>query len=140
MTGVIRLAERVEKLTGPDREVDGLIACAIFKTVMTDDDLIYLSPICKSDECAPGTYWLVQRSGRSLQTAPSYTASLDAAMTLVPDGFKWRCGYSRHVPHNAEVVDYNSHKGTFIGESDSNRACALTAAAIRSLAAQRGQG
>ena len=34
----------------------------------------------KSDQCAPGTYWLVQRSGMSLRTAPHYTTSLDAKL------------------------------------------------------------
>lgn len=128
------LAERVEKLMGQDREIDALIACAVFKTIMTDDDLIYCDPVRKYEECAPGTYWLVQRSGRSLQTALKLTESLDAAMSLVPEGHLWRCGYSRHVPHNAEVVDYASHKGTFIGESDHSRACALIAACLRAQA------
>ena len=120
MTDLIRLAERVEKLTGRDREVDLEIYRAI-----------YPFPCVALSERAQDAF--------DREKAPKYSASLDAAMTLVPEGFKWRCGYSRHVPHNAEVVDYNSHKGTFIGESDSNRACALTAASLRSLAAQRGQ-
>ena len=84
MDDVRELIERLERASGPDRELDGEIACAIFKTIGTDDDLIYRSPIRRYDQCAPGTYWLVSRSGRSLQTAPHYTGSIDAAMRLVP--------------------------------------------------------
>ena len=133
---LIALAEKVERLTGPDRRVDGLIACAIFKTVKTDDDLIYLSPICKSDECAPGTYWLVQRSGRSLQTAPSYTASLDVAMTLVPKCYDWSLFFDNGAalagcqPASEDGCDITDTPGA-------TPALALTAAALRALSSQR---
>jgi hypothetical protein len=39
------------------------------------------------DNYTVGTYWLVQRSGSSIRTAPHFITSLDAAMELVPDGF-----------------------------------------------------
>lgn len=83
------LIERLERASGPDRELDGLIACAVFETVYRPDDLIYVVPIRKDDECAAGTYWNVSRSGRSLQTAPAYTASIDNALMIVPEGHDW---------------------------------------------------
>jgi hypothetical protein len=53
---MLALADRVESLTGPDREVDGLIERV-------------LHPNWESDDCA-------------FDDPPIYTASLDAAMTL----------------------------------------------------------
>lgn len=67
---------------------------------------------------------------------PRYTGSIDAALTLVPDGFKWKLGYSRHVPCVATLVDYRPHApvgrscGTFYAEVDSNHSIALCIAAI----------
>ena len=86
MSSLSELIERVENASGKDRELDAAIACAIFKTIKTDDDLIYRVPVRKCDDCAAGTYWHVSRSGRSLHTAPLYTGSIDAALTLVPEG------------------------------------------------------
>lgn len=53
---LLELADRVEQATGPDRDLDGEIHSGIGKR---DQQWSY---------------------------APSYTASLDAAMTLVPEG------------------------------------------------------
>lgn len=126
MVDLLALADRVEKLTGPDRVVDALIADAIRWWPEGFNRIDYFGrDRRRNDKASP----LPEKID-----CPQWSASLDAAMTLVPEGFKWRCGYSRHVPHNAEVVDYNNHKGTFIGESDFNRACAITAACLRARA------
>lgn len=58
MTDLLQLAERVEKATGPDRELDVLIRDTVFHPCIN-----------------PGA---------------EYTASLDAAMTLVPEGAAYR--------------------------------------------------
>lgn len=77
------LLERVEKAEGPDRELDALIEVATFKTISTDDDLIYAKPVHRDDNCAKGTFWRKSRSGASLHTAPEYTDSIDGAVALV---------------------------------------------------------
>lgn len=77
------LRERVEKATGPDREIDALLEVETTPIVASDDDLIYLLPIHRDDHCKAGTYWRKARSGASLHTAPLYTASVDAALALV---------------------------------------------------------
>ena len=68
---IIALAERVEGAEGLDRELDRLIAFATGWR-MRDGD------------------WIEPRGFRlpigTLAVPPFYTASLDAAMTLVPDG------------------------------------------------------
>ena len=51
-------------------------------------------------EARPGDYWLVQRSGKQLKSAPHYTTSLDAALTLVPEGWGWSVG-DIHPPSEA---------------------------------------
>ncbi len=81
------LIARLEKAEGPDRELDGEIAVAIGVDLPEPmgDAPPYLKTPTMADGCAAGTYWLVQRSGMSLRTAPAYTASIDAALTLVPD-------------------------------------------------------
>lgn len=79
------LLERVREATGPDRELDAAIAVALQIGARKNlpDDLQYLREASRSDECAPGTYWFISRSGMSLRTAENYTASLDAALSLV---------------------------------------------------------
>lgn len=64
------LIERLEKATGPDRALDGLIAAAV------------------GVEHGPReTVHLESRSYSIFdEVAPRYTESIDAAMTLMPDG------------------------------------------------------
>ena len=94
------LSERVMSLSGPDREVDAEIAVFLKHGCRANlaDDLEYLSMPNKYDPgpgVAPGHYWFHCRSGMSLRSAPNYTASIDAAMTLVPEGYKhWNLGGS----------------------------------------------
>lgn len=126
MTDLLVLADRVEKLTGPDRDLEAEIWLACTPGA-TRNKWSYVHKAtgreCTVDETRDATDRLI--------IVPSFTASLDAVLTLLPDGFKWKCGYSRHVPHNAEVIDYSAHTGTFIGESDASRCLALLAAILR---------
>lgn len=97
MTSLQALAERLEKATGPSRELDAALHVALVKPEQYPDDLRYFrlpsASMDHMDMCAPGTYWLKQRSGASLQTAPTYSASLDAAIALcervLPDNMRW---------------------------------------------------
>lgn len=75
MTDLTKLAERVEALTGPDREVDQ----AIHALVSLDRKHPYLA-VPQIDDKHP--------SGRPYAT-PAYTESLDAALTLLPEGWDW---------------------------------------------------
>lgn len=96
---LLRLAERVEAAEGPDRELDREICLAL-------------------------------RSGRWISpgAVPAYTSSLDAAMTLVPEG----CGiaifwFSLDRIAEAQVGGDRKMKGA-------TTALALTAAALRARA------
>lgn len=59
---LLELAERVEKAEGPDRELDEAIACLFAKS-----HPVFGKPV-------------------AMVYAKTYTASLDAALTLVPEG------------------------------------------------------
>lgn len=80
------LLARLEAAEGPDRDLDAALHVGLCKPQQYPDDLRYYrlpSPNMDHMEmCAPGTYWLKKRSGQSLQAAPHYTASLDAAIAL----------------------------------------------------------
>lgn len=81
MNPLIKLAERVEAATGPDRELD----CAIMQAVNPDFqpipggsgfyDPALINALSAQKYITKGTY-----------VTPRYTASIDAAMQLVPEG------------------------------------------------------
>ena len=90
------LIERLEAAETGSRELDAAVAVAAkvdLPSPMGDCKATLRLPR-KDDDCASGTYWLVQRSGMSLRTAPPLSTSIDAALTLVPKGWRW------------EVADY----------------------------------
>lgn len=119
MTDLLELASRVEALTGPDREVDAEIAR------LTNSQGSYLADCLGWDDVGHA----IMRAGPL-----HYTHSLDAAMTLVPDGWKLR-----QMNFSAPCADdrkwhLNLHGGkvgedTFVGRGASP-ALALTAAAL----------
>ena len=76
------LEKRLAEAKGPDREIDALMAVALLKPEQHADDLIYYRRVEPSDDCAAGTYWRKSRSGLSLQTSETYTASLDGIVPL----------------------------------------------------------
>lgn len=128
MSTLLELAERCEKATGPDRGLDEEIAIALGHKTGTAIANYTMEMILTIEWKKPHPY-----AGMK-EPCPRWTESLDAALTLVPDGFKWKLGYSRHVPCVVELVDYRTHKGTYISECDYGHALALCAAALRARA------
>ncbi len=112
MSKLLELADRVEALSGPDREVDCLIADAVLGPVRKP----YVRGHCEK-----------------------YTASLDAAMSLVPDGCTWGLTTSQRQGTLAEVYREDANGLTY-GRQPSGRAAlpapALCAAALRARASQ----
>lgn len=78
------LIARLESATGPDRELDGRIYCAVkgkaFVSVGRDGGCIHFEP----DE--HGTHTML--------TPHPFTGSVDVAFTLVPEG--WRVDWLQH--------------------------------------------
>ncbi len=89
MTPLLLLAEKVEGLSGPDREVDAEIAAALRVGTEHGWALRYPAWIAAKD----GRVHL-EKNGPSF-AAPAFTASLDAAMSLVPEGWRiWTADFS----------------------------------------------
>lgn len=133
MSGLIELAERVEAASGPDRALDADVAVA----ASGDANAWAATPSPESIFSHKPGWW---RDGEnSSHCAPVYATSLDAAMTLVPEG--WRL---RQMNFSAPCADdrkwhLNLHGGsvgedTFVGRG-ATPALALTAAALRARAA-----
>ncbi len=88
---LLALAERCEKASGPDRELDAAIRCAVFAPAGA---FVEQSPIngawCVYEIGYGGKKRSWEGRGLSqLQRLGEVTASLDAAMTLVPAGWGW---------------------------------------------------
>ena len=116
------LISRVEKLTGPDREVDWLIAEAIGHDSFS----------VTSTQFPP-----FAAGSKADKAIPHYTRSLDAAMTLVPEGYDYGIAYSKQYGLEAWVQkpfkSSTCHQG-YAPEGmngDATRALSLTAAALR---------
>lgn len=116
------LIARLEAATGPDRELDVKIIEAI-------------NPGSRWEPYSPKARikWLMDESGQRTicygkDRIPNYTTSIDAALTLVPEGMGWEVGFGRYVPHIGTVW---TGKGKCVGECDSNRAIALCIAALK---------
>lgn len=136
---LLALALRVEQATGLDRESDALVAACL--RVGTEHAWSANYPTWEGR--ADGRVYL-EKGGPSF-AAPSYTASLDAAMTLMPDataseGVFWKVG------HDGEGADPCLFKATILVvtmftsrkfEAIADKpALALTAASLRARAAQ----
>lgn len=110
--GLLVLADRVEALTGPDLEVDCLIENALGIAKFERDPRVFFGD-----------------ADYNRVSPKPYTASLDAAMTLVPDGWYWSI---KSYPKAGCVGDIGGiHSG--YGPTP---AITLTTAALRARASQ----
>ena len=106
------LIARLEKATGPDRELDEAIAaaCQAYEVIK-----VHSPPLLQN--C-------------TVQNTPLFTASIDAALTLVPEGWWWTI---KHAPHRrGAFVSLHNHN---IGGGDLSIADSLTPALAICLAA-----
>jgi hypothetical protein len=83
---LIELAEHCEKATGTDRSLDRDIAIATFVGHEDGGCLSRARKVILSHGARPENYEIVAISGVSLRTPEYFTRSLDAAITLVPEG------------------------------------------------------
>ena len=114
------LAARVEQASGPDREIDAAIHMA----------------------ATVGKDWTRNDPAAARVWALHYTASLDAAMSLVPAGFHWQVGIG--VEGSDEYVDraYAWCSDEPTGElcCAATPALALVSASLRALASSIREG
>lgn len=117
-----KLSERVERLEGPDREID----FAIGEVVMC---LRHVGAGLYDTDSPSGPYY--SEDGGDYPAYPHYTASLDAAMSLVPEG--WNCAVFRRQDwkqQNAQVWHSEQRGSTNHGDA-ATPAIALCAAALK---------
>lgn len=100
------LIERLERATGPDRETDLAIQLAI----EPDGDIAGLMQFRRGFDGKPGMAWDIHHGGSVCfekrddggrcfynggYPLPKYSSSIDAAMTLLPDGVYWMAAYGK---------------------------------------------
>lgn len=121
---LLDLAERCERATGPDRELDYEIAAAVnlwlaeqaYSRVPGDNGWYSETPFIKgANKVAPSS---------------DYTASIDAAMTLVPEGLHWVLK-SSDPKAVARIGGWKTGNYRIIGADAATRTLALCAAALR---------
>ena len=96
MTDTHELISRLEVATEGSRELDEAIATAIWGEPKPSGNV-------------GGVRILVwQHNGLERSIAPEFTESLDAAMTLVPEGESWDCGWEAANPHGMAWVGSNN--------------------------------
>lgn len=125
---LLALAERVERAVQPDREIDCLIRCALSGR-----------PNWRALNMGDGFGWGIFSEttaghARFFSDVPMYTASLDAAMTLVPRDASW--SLYDVIGKRESVRMYGDGYDVLV--QGATPALALTAACLRARA--RGEG
>jgi hypothetical protein len=133
---LIALAERVEALTGPDREVDVLVFQAIGAPAPFQfaNKLIAL----EFNDIEQAYFARVGDDMQVRYSPPAYSASLDAAMSLVRKGWVSVRGWD--YPNRASRAIFMDDEGVrlFWGRA-ATPALAMTAAALRAIAKIEGE-
>lgn len=132
---LLGLADRCEKASGPDRVLDAEIARSCGWVALDKHQWWSAEHVadCRQRKVSKWQY--------ATQSLPTFTASIDAALSLVPEGWKWSCDFTQrplfqdcgradlYAPgigddRPADVTDIYA----------ATPALALTAAALRALA------
>jgi len=144
----LELASRVEAAAGPDRELDARIWCALNGKKYADHSEAYSAfgsgnPETQVEFTEPPKRTRLVTGPHTKGHAKPVTASLDAAMSLVPEGLEW------HIDHRLGKGMSPSYASLWgIGARDIDRhfnatgktpALALCAAALRTLAKEKGE-
>ena len=113
---LLALAARVDVATGADRMIDEAISPA----------LGWLAPK------PPLRSWRTPQGYRASDGVPRYTASLDAALTLVPEGWDW--AVTKGFGESALAAASPANSVATVETQAATPALALTAAALRARA------
>lgn len=133
------LAARCEAASGPDRELDVAVALAVDWRHPAMMAPLRASASWQGDNAITNLAVEAERADSVLKYLLRYTASLDAALSLVPEGRDWmvdnfdgvpprRCSASVFNEAGQPYADYEATAAT--------PALALTAASLRARAAQ----
>lgn len=125
---LLELADRVEAATGPDRELDAAIWLAVTPGATRKQTVIPANGQRQGwtiDETREATGRLI--------IVPHYTASLDAAMTLVPEG-RFVGALNQCDPGGEWHARIECHHAVYEDATAKTAATALLAAALRARA------
>lgn len=130
------LIERIEAASGPDREID--------REIMLSSGYRYEQRDigCRYEDGSVALDWVYVeiKTDKWRSTHPlSFTSSIDAALTLVPEGFEWSLEYQagHHVSSDGECMVAIAKLGDPCRDWESTSATpalALCAAALKSRA------
>ena len=120
------LARRCEDAEGPSRELDA----EIFIAVLWPDHKLQTTCDLFPDEVRTGR--IQEPNGCGWMESPRYTSSLDAAMTLVPEGWLWQVELIGHQTKGriGAAMAWLKHRQVEHGQA-ATPALALCAAALR---------
>lgn len=115
------LAARCEAAEGPDRDLDEQIALAVGWTFHRD-------PLFD--------FWREPNRADEHEEPPAFTASVDCALTLIPDGMWWLIGKGRTRPdeplYGVQILD--GERVVAEAETEASAALAICAASLRARA------
>ena len=127
------LAEDCKWATGPDRELDADIEACLTGRV-THPRALGWTFEAQDTELKLARLVDIQFISRAARPAPPYTASLDAALTLVPDGWRWAVSTTNDDPPCA--FGHSPDKSFWIEDTPAETpALALCVFALRARAA-----
>lgn len=138
-TGMTDLAARCQTAEGPGRALDVGIAEFMGKVLMpwhaiAQDDGCFMRRV--GDTWLEITHSKVSGMWPTDRYIPRYTASIDAALTLIPDGMWWLIGKGRTRPdeplYGVQILD--GERVVAEAETEASAALAICAAALRARA------
>lgn len=99
------LIERIESASGPDRELDAMIWASTVNGYIEGRSIWYNDKGWVKTAVALGDGMVRERKRLGDPAdAPAYSASIDAAVSLVPEGWRWMAGHREH-PHARAYVE-----------------------------------
>jgi len=126
MSDLLELAKRCEAATGPDRELDAEIARALGHKIKPQTSNYTMEMFYAIEWQAPHPY-----AGMK-EPCPAWTASLDAALTLVPKG--WTRSVDATAPECGIKVELYPPTGGGVSSDHAEEPLATCAAALRARA------
>lgn len=128
------LIKRLEEATGPSRELDAEIAVASGGYFFGDGELCY-----RDGET------IVHPGHGGIDLAPKYTSSIDAALTLVPEGWAresaaWPDGLATVTLEGTHIKEdgdrWHHHSDGRVDAAHRHEAIALCIASVKAIQAQ----
>lgn len=141
MTDLRELAERVEALEGPSREVDA----DVFKAIGAPCPFQFMNKLIalEYNDVEQAYFARVSDDMRVRYAPPAYTADLNAAMSLVPEGWEtaiYLGGPNTNVQMETEEMRQTCIDFYPIEATAATPALALVAAALRAIASEQEKG